>query len=214
MAGPNDKAHRDDADKKHAATDDLHDQTDERGPDPQRDQEAALKAAHIALAHDRPSQVLHVEIKGHGCMVTLSGGMKQGVTENMEGYLQGKDGPFAGFRITDVAEKTSRAYVDVGYDVVTQHQSAVINPAHTPKPAGTHNVPATLLFAEVAPGGTRIKFSKGESQGVWFGTRGAVVGANGKELAEFTVDEVHPQMSGAVVELTPDQLNGAKVVLR
>jgi len=212
MAGPNDKAHRDDASKKHAPTDGP--SAEDRGPDPQRDQEAALRAANIAIAHDRPSQVLHVEVKGPGCMITLGSGSQQGVTEYMQGYLRSDAGPFATFVITEVGEKTSRAFVDLTPDVVAQHQGAIINASHMPKPAPTHNVQATLLHVEVTPKGTRIKLSKGEQQGVGFGTRGVVIDASGKELADFTVDELHPQLSGATVDLTPDQLNGAKVVLR
>jgi hypothetical protein len=212
MAGPNDKAHRDDASKKHAPTDGP--SADDRGPDPQRDQEAALRAANIAIAHDRPSQVLHVEVKGPGCMITLGSGSQHGVTEYMQGYLKSDAGPFATFIITEVGEKTSRAFVDLTPDAVAQHQGAIINASHMPKPAPTHNVRATLLHVEVTPNGTRIKFSKGERQDVGFGTKGVVVDASGKELADFVVDELHPQFSGARVDLTPDQLNGAKVVLR
>lgn len=212
MAGPNDKAHRNDADKKHAPTDGP--SADDRGPDPRHDQEAALRAANIAIAHDRPSQVLHMEVKGPGCMITLGSGSQHGVTEYMEGYLKSDAGPFATFVITEVGEKTSRAFVDLTPHAVAQHQEAIIAPSHMPRPAATHNVPATLLHVEVTRQGTRIQFSKGERQGVGFGTQGVVVDASGRELADFTVSELHPQFSSALVDLTPDQLNGAKVVLR
>src|SRR5689334_11929025 len=99
MAGNDHKEKRGDANKQQAPTDDLHDHTDERGPSEQRDQEAALRAAHIALAHDLPAQVLHVEAHGRTSRIAISAGQKRGVTVGMTGYVSSPHGAVAEFTI-------------------------------------------------------------------------------------------------------------------
>src|SRR5262249_40867258 len=133
MADPKDKHHRQDAHKSTGGMTAGPDY-DDRGPDPQRDQEAALRAAHIQLAHDRQVRIVGVTVKGKGTEVPGGSGFKQGVTEGMDGYIAGEHGPYADFTITHVDEVTSKAYIEATIDEIRAHmQTVVINPSHKPQ---------------------------------------------------------------------------------
>lgn len=211
MAGPHDKQHRDDATRRHAPT--AGPDYDDRGPDPQREQEAALRAAHIQLAHDRSARILKVEIKDSRSVITLGAGRNQGVTQDMIGYVTGSHGPVAEFTVSQVGDATCTAEVQLTVDQLASHDQVLINPSHRMIPTLPPGSRAPLLAVSIENGRTRIKFGKGQMQGVTFGLKGVVVGANGSELADFTVDELGPSFSGALVDLTLDALQGASVIL-
>jgi hypothetical protein len=205
-----DKAHRHDAEKK-APT--AGPSEDDRGPDPQRDQEAALKAAHIALAQDFHGRVLKTDIDKEGTRITFSGGSSQGVTVGMTGTLMGKGGPYAHFEVDDVKDRYSTAHVKATFDEVRAHNEVLINPSSKPAIADHKDHAARILAYSIEGGLTRITFSAGEMHGTKYGEQGVVVSESGVELADFTVDEVDPRFSRASVKLIPDQLHNAKVIL-
>lgn len=210
MADGKDKHQRNDAAKQHEPTDGPG--YDDRGPDPQGEQEAALRAAHVQLAHDRPARVLTESVQRHGTEITISGGLKQGVTVGMTGYLTGP-GRTYDFTIASVEATTAKAVVETTPDEIRAHPQVIINPSVKPTTAKHQDLPAQLLHIEVVQGGTRIVISKGRMQGVAAGERGIVADASGRQLVSFALDEVESNISRATVELTPDQLNGAKITL-
>jgi len=213
MAGPTDKSHRNDADKKHAPT--AGPDYDDRGPDPQHDQEAALRAAHISLAHDRQVRIIGVEVKGRGTMCLLGSGFKQGVTEGMSGYIAGEHGPYADFTIEHVDDVTSKAYIEATPDEIRNHmQHVIINPSHKPEAVMPPDSKARLLWIGVEGNKTRVKVGKGRMQGAKWGDAAVVIGSNGVRLASFTLDEVGPNVCGGLVDLIPDQLKDAEIVLK
>ena len=213
MAGPHEKSHRNDADKKKAPT--AGPDYDDRGPDPQHDQEAALRAAHIGLAHDREVRIIGMEVKGNGTLCLLGSGFKQGVTEGMSGYIAGEHGPFADFTIEHVDEVTCKAYIESIPDEIRAHmQHVVINPSHQPQAVMPPDTKTRVLSVSVEGGKTRIKVGRGRMQGAKWGDLGLVIASNGVRLGSFTLDEVGPRISGGLVDLIPDQLHGADIILK
>jgi hypothetical protein len=213
MAGPHDKSHRHDADKKHAPT--AGPDYDDRGPDPQRDQEAALHAAHISLAHDRQVRIIGMEVKGRGTLCLLGSGFKQGVTEGMSGYIAGEHGPYADFTIEHVDDVTCKAYIEAIPDEIRAHmQHVIINPAQSPQAVMPPDTKTRILSISVEGNKTRIMVGKGRMQGAKWGDPGVVIGSNGVRLASFTLDDVQPRTCGGLVDLVPDQLKGADIILK
>lgn len=207
-----DKAHRHDEEKTKGPT--AGPSEDDRGPDPQRDQENALKAQNIALAHDYHSRVLSVSVEKNSSKILVSGGFQQGVTIGMTGTLMGKSGPYAHFEIEEVKDKYSTAHVKAIPDEIHAHSDVLINPSAKPAIAPHKDKEARILAYSIEPGGlTRITFSAGEMHGSTYGEAGVVVSESGHELADFTIDEVDPRFSRANVKLIPDQLHNAKVIL-
>jgi hypothetical protein len=213
MAGPHDKSHRHDADKKHAPT--AGPDYDDRGPDPQRDQEAALRAAHIGLAHDRQVRIIGMEVKGRGTLCMLGSGSKQGVTEGMTGYIAGEHGPFADFTIEHVEDVTCKAYIESIPDEIRAHmQHVVINPSHKPEAVLAPDTKTRILGISVEGGKTRVKLGRGRMQGAKWGDPGVVISSSGVRLASFTLDQVEPNLCSGLVDLIPDQIKGADAVLK
>lgn len=207
-----DKAHRQDHDKKKAPT--AGPDYDDRGPDPQADQEAALKAAHIATAQDFKGRVLKTDIDGDGTKITFSGGFNQGVTIGMTGALMGKSGPYAQFEVQEVKDRYSTAHVKATPDEVHANSEVVINPSVKAPTKLTKDTSARILAYTIESDGlTRITFSAGEMQGVTWGAKGVVISESGRELADIEVNEIGPRFSRASVKLIPDQLHNAKVIL-
>lgn len=213
MAGPQDKSQRNDADKKKAPT--AGPDYDDRGPDPQHDQEAALRAAHIQLAQDRNVRILGVTVKGNGTEILLGSGFKQGVTEGMDGYIAGTHGPYADFTITHVDDVTSKAYIEATVDEIRAHMDQVIiNPAHKPQATLAPDTRTRIMGITVEGAKTRIRIGRGRMQGVNFGDHGVVVNSSGTKLAHFVIDDVDPRLSGALVDLIPDQLRDVEIILK
>ncbi|HEX3479762.1 MAG TPA: hypothetical protein VHT91_32285 [Kofleriaceae bacterium] len=214
MAGPDHKDKRGDADKLKSPTDDLHDQTDERGPSEQRDQEAALRAAHIALAHDLPAQVLHVEVHGRMTRIAISAGHKRGVTVGMTGYVSSPHGAVAEFTIDKTEDGLAWADVELTPDTISSAGgSVIVNPAHSPLKKLPRNARGSVLRVSVEGGRSRIMMSNGYMQGVKYQMPGFVVDKHGRQLETFVVSDLGPNESVALVELTPDQLKDCEIVL-
>jgi hypothetical protein len=212
---PKDKAKRDDADKRQAPTDDRYDYSDERGPDPQRDQEATLRAAHIALAHDLPARVLHVTVDGQNTRIIISAGQKKGVTVGMTGYIASPHGALAEFTIDKTDDGNAWANVDLfGPDQISHAGGqVVVNPAHSPVKKLPKNAHSRVLRVSIEGNHSRITMSSGYMQGVKNGMRGFVVNNQGRQLESFEVSDLGPNESIALVELTPDQLKDCDIVL-
>jgi len=213
MAGPHDKSHRNDADKKKEPT--AGPDYDDRGPDPQRDQEAALRAAHIQLARDRNVRIVGVTVKGNGTEILLGSGFKHGVTEGMDGYIAGASGPYADFTITHVDEVTSKAYIEATVDEIRAHmEHVVINPSHKPTATLANDTKTRIMSITVEGNKTRIRVGRGRMHGVKWGDYGVVVNSSGVRLAHFSIDDVDPRMSGGLVDLIPDQLKDVEIILK
>ena len=213
MAGHHDKAHKHDADKKKEPT--AGPDYDDRGPDPQHDQEAALRAANIQLAKDRNVRILGVSVKGGGTEILLGSGFKQGVTEEMEGYIAGDHGPYADFRITHVDDVTSKAYIEATPDEIRANmKEVVINPSHKVQGTLAPDTKTRILGISVEGAKTRIKIGRGRMQGVNWGDYGVVLSSSGTKLAHFVIDDVNPRLCAALVDLIPDQLKDVQIVLK
>ncbi|HZJ67274.1 MAG TPA: hypothetical protein VFD36_27390 [Kofleriaceae bacterium] len=214
MADPKDKHHRHDAHKSTGGMTAGPDY-DDRGPDPQRDQEAALRAAHIQLAHDRQVRIIGVSVKGNGTEVLLGSGFKQGVTEGMEGYIAGEHGPYADFTITHVDEVTSKAVIEATVDEIRAHmQTVIINPSHKPQAVLPPDTKVRVMAISVENNKLRIKVPRGRMQGAKWGDLGIVVNAAGVRQAHFTLDDVGPRMSAALVDMTPDSIRDCDIILK
>ena len=207
------KEHREEKKKAPTAGPDY----DDRGPDPdaaQHEQEAALKAANVSLAHDYHGRVLKTDIDKDGTKITFSGGLQQGVTQGMSGTLMGNGKPYAHFEIDEVKDRFSTAHVKVTFDEVHAHSDVLINPSAKPAIEPHKNKEARILAYTIQPDGrTRITFSAGEMHGTQYGEQGVIVTESGVEIADFTVDEVGPRFSRADAKCIPDQLHNAKVIL-
>ena len=214
MADPKDKHHR------HAAHKTTGGMTagpdyDDRGPDPQADQEAALRAANIELAHDRKVRILSVSVKGDGTEVLLGSGFKQGVTEEMEGFIAGDHGPYADFRITHVEDVTSKAYIEATPDEIRANMNeVVINPSQKMHPTLPPDTKTRIMGISVEGVKTRITIGRGRMTGVSWGDYGIVVNSAGTKLAHFVIDNVHPRLASALVDLIPDQLKDTQIILK
>jgi hypothetical protein len=214
MADPKDKHHRHDAHKTTGGMTAGPDY-DDRGPDPQGDQEAALRAAHIQLAHDRQVRIVGVSVKGNGTEVLLGSGFKQGVTEGMDGYIAGEHGPFADFTISHVEDRTSKAFIEATPDEIRAHmQTVIINPSVKPQQVLPPDTKTRVMAISIENNRLRIKVPRGRMQGAKWGDAGLVVNSAGVRLASFTLDEVENRMSSALVDLTPDMIRGCDIILK
>jgi hypothetical protein len=214
MADPKDKHHRHDANKTTGGMTAGPDY-DDRGPDPQRDQEAALRAAKIQLARDRNVRILSVSVKGDGTEVLLGSGFKQGVTEGMDGYIAGEHGPYADFMITKVDEVTSRAFIEASVDEIRANMATVvINPSQKPQKELPPDTKTRVMAVSIEGNRMRIKIPRGRMQGAKWGDPGIVVNSAGVRQASFTLDDVDPRMSSALVDLTPDSIRGCDIILK
>jgi hypothetical protein len=213
MADPKDKAHRKDGDKKKEPT--AGPDYDDRGPDPQHDQEAALRAANIQLAKDRNVRILGVSVHGNGTEILLGSGFKQGVTEEMEGYIAGEHGPYADFKITHVDDVTSKAFIEATPDEIRANMNqVVINPSQKVQATLAPDTKTRIMAISVEGAKTRIKIARGRMQGVNWGDFGVVLSSGGTKLAHFVIDDVNPRISAALVDLIPDQLRDVQIVLK
>ena len=215
MAGPHDKdkKHKHDADKKKEPT--AGPDYADRGPDPQHDQEAALKAANIQLAKDRKVRILGVSVKGGGTEILLGSGFKQGVTEEMEGFIAGDHGPYADFRITHVEDVTSKAYIEATPDEIRANMNeVVINPSTKVQTTLPPDTKTRIMGISVEGVKTRITIGRGRMTGVSWGDYGIVVNSAGTKLAHFVIDNVHPRLASALVDLIPDQLKDTQIILK
>ena len=213
MAGPQDKAHKHDAEKKKEPT--AGPDYDDRGPDPQHDQEAALRAAKIQLAKDRKVRILGVSVKGNGTEILLGSGFKQGVTEEMEGYIAGEHGPYADFRVTHVDDVTSKAYIEATPDEIRANMNeVVINPSQKMHPTLPPDTKTRIMGISVEGVKTRITIGRGRMTGVNWGDYGVVMSSGGTKLAHFVIDNVHPRLASALVDLIPDQLKDVQIILK
>jgi hypothetical protein len=214
MADPKDKHHRHDANKTTGGMTAGPDY-DDRGPDPQGDQEAALRAANIQLAHDRKVRILSVSVKGDGTEVLLGSGLKQGVTEGMDGYIAGAHGPFADFTITSVEERTARAFIEATVDEIRANmETVIINPSQKPQGVLAPDTKTRVMAVSIEGNQMRIKVPRGRMQGARWGDPGIVVNSSGVRIASFKLDDVDPRMSSALVDLTPDSIRGCDIILK
>ena len=214
MADPKDKHHRHDAHKTTGGMTAGPDY-DDRGPDPQRDQEAALRAANIQLAHDRKVRILSVSVKGDGTEVLLGSGFKQGVTEGMDGYIAGEHGPYADFMIPHVEEVTARAFIEATPDEIQKNmQTVIINPAHKPHATLPPDTKTRVMAVSIEGNRMRIKVPRGRMQGAKWGDPGIVVNSAGVRQASFVLEDVDPRMSSALVDMTPDSIRGCDIILK
>jgi hypothetical protein len=90
----------------------------------------------------------------------------------------------------------------------------VINPSHKPQATLAPDTKTRIMAISVEGNKTRIRIARGRMQGVNFGDAGVVVNSSGTKLAHFVIDDVDPRLSGALVDLIPDQLRDVEIILK
>src|SRR5207244_3740885 len=128
--------------------------------------EAAMRASRIQRAQDLKARIINVSIEGGQTAITIGSGWKQGVIEDMRGYVPGGGGMIADFMVFSVGERTAKAYVELSPDEVQAHPEVVLNPSSLPGQHKTENTPARIIGLSIEGGQTKVMIGRGRIHGV------------------------------------------------
>lgn len=169
---------------------------------------AGVKPAPNGGGEPIHARVIGVSVDGGATRITIASGTDQGIAVGMPGALLDPSGsPYVDFKVEDAAERISHAHVRATVDEVEAAGQVVVGENVVPTPRRpTADIRARVLATSVVEGAARITIGSGRQQGVEVGMSGSLLGPDGKETADFTIDEVEFRLARANVPATFDQV--------